>query len=114
MGICESGFENGGAEMLQEIQLTDMDVNFRKLVGTSALGHEILIKSGSEPIARIIPFCQKKKQKVKVADENRGQKMAAILDQLSKTKAFSEVTDPAAWQKEIRRDRSLPERDDAD
>jgi len=102
--------------MLQEIQLTDMDVKFRKLIETSALGNEFLIKSGHKPIARIIPFRQKKKQKqkVKFADENRGQKMAAILDQLSKTKAFSEVTDPAAWQKEIRRDRSLPERDDAD
>ncbi|NJL59583.1 MAG: type II toxin-antitoxin system VapB family antitoxin [Desulfobacteraceae bacterium] len=47
-------------------------------------------------------------------EENRGQKMAAILEKLSEIKAFSEVADPCAWQKDIRGDRSLPERDDAD
>lgn len=50
--------------MLQEIQLKDIDSNFRKLIEKSAIGNEILIKSGNDSIARIIPF-QKKKQKRK-------------------------------------------------
>ncbi len=100
--------------MLQEIQLGDMGVKFRKLIETSVSGNELLIKSGHKPIARVIPFRQKKKQKNKAVDENRGYKMAAILEELSETEAFSEVTDPSAWQKEIRRDRFLAERDDAD
>lgn len=51
--------------MLQEIQIGDMDNNFRRIVGVSALKHEILIKSGNEPIAKIIPFRPKETQKKK-------------------------------------------------
>ncbi len=100
--------------MLQEIQLRDMDAGFIKLIEKSALGNEFIIKSGHEPIARIVPFRKKKKRKAKTAEENRGRKMAAVLEELSKTQAFSEVTDPCAWQKEIRVDRSLPDRNHAD
>lgn len=41
----------------------------------------------------------------------RGQKMADALSKLAESGAFSEVEDPNAWQREIRRDRPLPGRD---
>jgi hypothetical protein len=43
--------------------------------------------------------------------EKRGQKMADALSKLAESGAFSEVEDPSAWQREIRRDRPLPGRD---
>lgn len=43
--------------------------------------------------------------------EKRGQKMADALSELAESGAFSGVEDPAAWQREIRRDRPLPGRD---
>lgn len=38
--------------------------------------------------------------------------LAEALEALAESGAFSEITDPVAWQREIRRDRSLPGRDD--
>ncbi len=40
----------------------------------------------------------------------QGQRMAAALEQLAAGNALRDVTDPAAWQREIRRDRPLPDR----
>jgi hypothetical protein len=42
----------------------------------------------------------------------QGEKMAEALSKLAETGAFSDVEDPGAWQKEMRRDRSLPGRDE--
>jgi hypothetical protein len=42
----------------------------------------------------------------------QGEKMAEALSKLAETGAFSDVEDPRAWQKEMRRDRSLPGRDE--
>lgn len=55
--------------------------------------------------------------RVTVLDESpdrtdQGEKMAAALTKLADTGAFSEFDDPRTWQKEIRRDRSLPGRDE--
>lgn len=41
-----------------------------------------------------------------------GQQMAAILERLATGDAFNEIADPAAWQRAIRADRALPDRDD--
>ena len=38
----------------------------------------------------------------------RGQEMAAILEKLAESGAFSEIEDPVSWQREIRKDRALP------
>ena len=43
--------------------------------------------------------------------EQRGQKMADALAELAGFGAFSGVEDPVAWQRETRRDRTLPGRD---
>jgi hypothetical protein len=41
----------------------------------------------------------------------RGQQVAAILQELADLGAFSEIEDPVKWQHNIRADRSLPGRD---
>ena len=43
-------------------------------------------------------------------DVSRGQRMAAALEQLAAAHAVAEITDPAAWEREIRQDRVLPNR----
>lgn len=40
----------------------------------------------------------------------QGEKMADALSKLADIGAFSDIDDPGAWQREIRRDRSLPGR----
>jgi hypothetical protein len=42
---------------------------------------------------------------------NQGQRMAAILQRMADRKALSQITDPVAWQREIRTDRPLPGRE---
>jgi hypothetical protein len=44
------------------------------------------------------------------SSSERGQAMAEALENLAKAGAFSEITDPAAWQRETRQDRVLPGR----
>ncbi len=41
----------------------------------------------------------------------RGKGMAEALEKLAAIDALSEISDPSAWQREQRQDRSLPDRD---
>jgi hypothetical protein len=43
-------------------------------------------------------------------EAKRGRKIKELLNQLGKMKTFSEITDPVSWQRNIRKDRSLPGR----
>ena len=43
--------------------------------------------------------------------EERGRKMADALSKLASSGAFGEIDDPGAWQRDVRRERSLPGRD---
>jgi hypothetical protein len=45
------------------------------------------------------------------ANQSQGQRMAAALEQLAAVHAFAEMSDPAAWESEIRKDRPLPDRE---
>ena len=63
------------------------------------------------------PAAQPVRVHVTVLDEQkqdapRGAEMAEALEKLSETEAFSEIEDPSAWQREVRRDRALPGRDE--
>ncbi|MBC6419600.1 MAG: hypothetical protein GDA44_12930 [Prochloron sp. SP5CPC1] len=40
---------------------------------------------------------------------SRGEKMAEALEKLAQSKAYSDV-EPMTWQRELRQDRSLPQR----
>jgi len=46
-----------------------------------------------------------------VVKQDRGQRMASILRQLALSNTFAEITDPLAWQREMREDRALPGRE---
>jgi len=41
----------------------------------------------------------------------RGRRMVEILERLAAMNAFSEISDPSEWQREIRKDRPLPGRE---
>lgn len=40
-----------------------------------------------------------------------GQRVASIMQELADQPSFNQIDDPAAWQREVRQDRSLPSRD---
>ncbi|MBK8639463.1 MAG: hypothetical protein IPN92_14755 [Chromatiaceae bacterium] len=42
---------------------------------------------------------------------HQGQRMAAILQRMADRNALSHFADPVAWQREIRKDRPLPDRE---
>jgi hypothetical protein len=44
------------------------------------------------------------------SDKERGKRIKASFQQLAKMKTFSGIADPIKWQKETRRERSLPGR----
>ena len=43
-------------------------------------------------------------------DTERGQRMAEALEQLASMNALADITDPAGWERELRKDRPLPDR----
>ena len=51
-------------------------------------------------------------QELPAETDARGRAMAAILEKLAKLRAFSAIDDPVKWQRAIRRDRVLPEREE--
>ena len=52
-------------------------------------------------------------EQVNSADtDTRGRAMAAILEKLAESGAFSAIADPAKWQRTLRQDRVLPEREE--
>ena len=44
--------------------------------------------------------------------EPNGVKLAQLMEEASRKNLFSHIDDPAAWQREIRKDRPLPGRED--
>ena len=42
----------------------------------------------------------------------QGQRMAKALERLAAANTFAHIKDPVAWQREIRKDRPLPGRDE--
>jgi hypothetical protein len=43
---------------------------------------------------------------------SRGHEMAAILEKLAESGAVSDITDPGAWQRDLRQDHPLPGREE--
>jgi hypothetical protein len=41
----------------------------------------------------------------------QGQRMAAALEQLAAVNVLADLTDPVAWEQEVRQDRPLPDRE---
>jgi hypothetical protein len=47
-----------------------------------------------------------------LSKQERGRRMRGALEQLAAIDAFADVPDPVQWQREVRRDRPLPGRDE--
>lgn len=61
-----------------------------------------------------IQFLKKKisqKEGVSKTIEPNGTKLARLMAEASKKNLFSDIKDPVAWQREIRKDRLLPGRE---
>jgi hypothetical protein len=43
-------------------------------------------------------------------EAKRGRRIKELLNQLGTMKTFSEIADPVSWQRNVRKDRSLPRR----
>ncbi|MYC96712.1 MAG: hypothetical protein F4X14_17230 [Caldilineaceae bacterium SB0661_bin_32] len=46
-----------------------------------------------------------------VSPSNSGRLMAEILAELARRGTFAEIIDPVAWQRDLRAERALPDRD---
>jgi hypothetical protein len=51
-------------------------------------------------------------ERVLPRDASRGREMAEILEQLAQSAPVVRIADPISWQREVRKDRSLPGRED--
>ncbi len=47
-----------------------------------------------------------------VGPSTQGQRMAKALERLAAANTFAHIKDPVAWQREVRKDRPLPGRDE--
>ena len=75
---------------------------------------ELIVGEASIPVHVTIDTQDKTEDKTgnKTGDEKERQKrVLLILEQISQTGAFSEIQDASAWQRQIRIDRPLPNRD---
>ncbi len=92
---------------MQQIEIRDWPAQLNALLAKLVAGDEVVLTAEQRPIAKLIKL---EDSEVKQEDE-RGAKMADLLEQLASQDAFKEIDDPAAWQREIRQDRVLPERE---
>lgn len=53
------------------------------------------------------------KRNTSLKDKNNGAKMAKLMAKMAKKGGIKSIPDPAAWQREIRKDRILPGRDES-
>lgn len=82
---------------------------------------QIMQESENLPIAlqaEVLDFVRFLKQKADKSplldptdDEPNGTKLARLMEEAAKKNLFADIEDPAAWQREIRKDRPLPGRE---
>lgn len=64
-------------------------------------------------ILDFVEFLRAKAERVRpvITSEPNGAAMARIMERMAARRALSEIKDPSAWQREIRKDRPLPGRE---
>lgn len=90
---------------MNTIEINECAPQLNAMLGVLAAGEELVLVAAQRPIARLI------KLENSIAETASGEELAAIMEQLARLNAFSEIDDPVAWQREIRQDRPLPGRD---
>ena len=58
-----------------------------------------------------VQFLKSKIKKSEQTEEPNGTKLAKLMSEASEKNLFSDIKDPVAWQREIRKDRPLPGRE---
>ena len=53
---------------------------------------------------------EKQEEDLALSDEKRSEKLYQLMEEIAASGVFKSIKDPVAWQKEIRRDRFLPDR----
>lgn len=61
----------------------------------------------TDVLVEVLPHAESTEEK-----RTRGERMAAALQRIADRGGIQSIPDPAAWQREMRVDRSLPGRDD--
>lgn len=62
-----------------------------------------------------VHFLKSKLAKAKIAapeEEPNGTKLARLMEEMSTQNLFADIKDPVVWQREIRKDRPLPGREE--
>lgn len=92
---------------MYEIEVKDLAHHLGALLAAMSKGEEIVLTEAQRPIAKLTKIAEDELPE----QAGRGAMMAQILEQLAARNAFSEITDPVAWQRDVRQDRQLPGRD---
>jgi len=92
---------------MRQIEIRDLAQHLSALLAAMAEGEEIVLTETQRPVAKLIKIESAKPEDL----TRRGDEMASILEQLAAGNAFSEISDPVAWQREAREDRPLPRRE---
>ena len=91
---------------MHKVDLKEAETRLAELVEEAARGEDVVIERGDGATFRIVPVVRGEDDTVA-----RGEKMAEALAKLAAVNAFSEIEDPARWQRETRQDRILPGRE---
>ena len=92
---------------MYEIELKNVADNLPSLLDGLNQNDEIVLTDAHRPIAKITKLAAAPTEQA----SERGVKAAALLEELARRNAFSEITDPVEWQREMRQDRQLPGRE---
>ncbi len=90
---------------MHTIEINECAPQLNAMLAALSAGEEVMLLDAQRPIAKLL------KLDSPVADLARGEAMARIMEQLAESNPFSEIDDPVAWQREIRKDRPLPGRE---
>lgn len=55
---------------------------------------------------------EKSEDAVTISDQQRSEKLYQLMEEIAASGVFKSIKDPVAWQKETRKDRYLPGRDE--
>lgn len=92
---------------MQQIEVRDWPSQLNTLLAGLAVGEEVVLTAEQRPIAKLI----KLESPAANNEDERGAKLAELLEELASQDAFREIANPVAWQRRIRQDRILPERE---
>ena len=92
---------------MYEIEVKDLAHHLESLLAAIGKGEEIILTEAQRPIAKLTKLAEDERPEI----SDRGALMAHVLEELAARDAFSEIADPAAWQRDLRQDRPLPGRD---